>query len=315
MTRSAGSMFSAYGLILSSDRSRTGLGERDYIRAAKRGKLVRIRRGAYAEASHWASLAPREQHVLRMRAVAAASSQQPAFRGYSAGAVWGMPILDDWPADVHVCGVPAAGGRSSPGVRRQQLVSPHVEERDGLLVTSVADAALDVALQSEFAPAVATLDWALWRKNAFRVTAAEIRQRLDDRALRYHRRHAETALALATDLSDSFGESMTRAVIHQLGYPAPELQVRFSDRQGNMDVDYFWRAQRKVGEFDGAAKYMRAEYLNNLTPGEIVWREKKREDRLRKQCDGLLRIIWSEARNPRLLDTQLRDFGLRPSPR
>ena len=226
-----------------------------------------------------------------------------------------MPILDDWPAYVQVCGDPASGGRSTPEVRRHPLESPEAEERNGLLVTSVANTALDVVLESEFAPAVATVDWALWRKNAFRVTAADIRHQLDARTLRYRRRHAETVIDFATGLSDSFGESMTRAVICQLGYPIPELQVRFSDRQGNMDVDYFWRAQRKIGEFDGAAKYMRAEYSNNLTPGQIVWQEKKREDRLRRQCDGVIRIIWSETRNPSILDVQLREFGLRPSPR
>jgi hypothetical protein len=317
MAMSTGRMFGAHGLILSADRSRTGLGEQDYIRAARRGELVRIRRGAFCESGHWATLAPRERHVLRMRAVAAASSRQLVFRGYSAGALWGMPVLDDWPEDAEVCSDPATGGRSDPGVRRRPLAPAQVHERDGLLVTSVASAALDVALVSGFAPAVATLDWARWRKNAFRVTADEVARELEARGLRYGLRHAEAALDFSTHLSDSFGESMTRAVFHELGYPLPELQVRFSDRHGDMFPDYFWRKERKVGEFDGAAKYLRPGYSAGLTPGEIVWREKKREDRLRKQCDGVIRIIWSETRNPRLLDDQLREFGLRPvrSPR
>lgn len=120
---------------------------------------------------------------------------------------------------------------------------------------------------------------------------------------------------VGTHLSDSFGESITRAVIHQLGYPVPELQVRFSDRQGDMDTDYFWRAERRVGEFDGVAKYLRPEYVGNRTPGEVVVAEKKREDRLLRQCDGVIRIIWSEAVNPKKLDLLLRESGLRPSSR
>lgn len=311
----ASKLYGAYGLILSSERSRTGLGEHDYSRAAKRGELVRIRRGAFCESGHWAELSPREKHVLRMRAVDAAAEQRLVFRSYSAGALWGMPILDEWPSDVYVCADPASGGRSSPGVRRHPLDPAQVAERDGLLVTPVASTVLDVALASAFAPAVATLDWALWRKNAFRVTADAIRGELEARTLRYRRCHAEAAIDFASDLSDTFGESMTRAVIYELGYPVPELQVRFSDRQGNMYADYFWRSQRKVGEFDGAAKYLRREYAGGLTPGEVVWREKKREDRLRRQCDGVIRIIWAETRNPHLLDTQLREFGLQPSPR
>ena len=48
---------------------------------------------------------------------------------------------------------------------------------------------------------------------------------------------------------------------------------------------------------------------------KAVWREKKREDRLRRQCDGVIRIVWEETRNPRQLDLLLRESGLRPSPR
>lgn len=306
-------MHGAYGLILSAARSRTGHADFDYLRAVRRGELIRIRRGAFCDATHWATMTARERYVMRMRAAAAATSRPLVFRSFSAGAIWGMPILDDWPTDVHVCADRATGGRSAPGIRRHPMVPTHVEERDGLWVTSVASTALDIALSSTFAPAVVTLDWALWRKNAARVAVADIHRELDARNPRYGRRHAEAAIGFATHLSDSFGESMTRAVIHELGYPTPELQVRFSDRQGNMDVDYFWRGYGKVGEFDGAAKYLRPAYSSELSPSEIVWREKKREDRLRKQCNGVIRIIWSETRNPRLLDAQLQEFGLEPS--
>jgi len=313
MSVSARRLYGAHGLILSDRRSRTGLGEQDYIRAERRGELVRVRRGAYCEASHWNALGSRERHILRMRAVNAAAAVRPVFRSYSAGAVWGMPILGEWPSDVHVCCEPSAGGRSSPGVRRHPLAPTEVVEREGLLVTGLASTVLDVALATDFAPAVATLDWALWRKNDFRITADSVRAELEGRAPRYRRRHADAVIGFATDLSDSFGESITRAAMFELGYPVPELQVRFRDARGAMVVDYFWKAENKVGEFDGAEKYMRRKYTGNLTPGEIVWREKKREDRLRRQCSGVIRIIWSEARNPRLLDRQLHEFGLTPA--
>ncbi|MEO6944374.1 MAG: hypothetical protein ABI053_06650, partial [Lacisediminihabitans sp.] len=70
---------------------------------------------------------------------------------------------------------------------------------------------------------------------------------------RYRARHAQTVVDFGTSFSDSFGESVIRAVIHQLGYPAPELQVRFTDRQGHMDVDYFWRAEHECRVETGAA--------------------------------------------------------------
>lgn len=314
MTASA---YSAYGLILSSDRNRIGLNESAYFAAERRGDLVRIRRGAYCESSHWAQLSPRDRYLLTIRAAVADSPKARVLCSLSAAAVWGVPILGDWPDAVHLVAGKAGGGRSKPGIVRHPVADStgRIEERDGLLVTGVARTALDLVLTSEFAPAVGSLDWALWRRNEFRVTVAEVREELRNLNPRYRQGHARAVIDFGTHLSDSFGESMTRAVIHQLGYPAPELQVRFTDRQGHMDVDYFWRAERKVGEFDGAAKYMRPEYRGALTPGEVVWREKKREDRLRRQCDGVIRIIWAETSHPRRLDELLRESGLRPSPR
>lgn len=309
-------MFSAYGLILSSDRHRTGLGESTYLKAERNGELVRVRHGAYCESSHWAALSPRERYLLRIRATVAASAHPVVLCGYSAAAVWGMPIQDDWPADVHVVAVPANGGRSKHGVVRHPFPrSGEVGERDGLLVTGVARTALDLVLALDFAPAVASLDWALWRRNTMRVRLDDVREELAMLHPRYRRSHAETVIGFATNLSDSFGESMTRAVIHQLGYPAPELQVRFRDLKGAMDVDYYWRAERKVGEFDGQGKYLRPEFGQHLTPGQIVWREKKREDRLRRQCDGVIRIISEDTSHPRQLDLLLRESGLQPSSR
>lgn len=309
--------YSAYGLILSSDRNRIGLGDSAYFRAERRGELVRIRRGAYCEVSYWSQLSPREQYVLKIRAAVAGSSRPRVLCSFSAAAVWGFPILGDWPDAVHLVDRKTSGGRSKPGIVRHPVADSvaRIEERDGLLVVGVARTALDLVLASEFAPAVGSLDWVLWRKNEVRVAIGDVEEELQRLGPRYRMGHAQSVIGFGTTLSDSFGESMTRAVIHLLGYPAPELQVRFTDAQGNMDVDYFWRAERKVGEFDGAAKYMRPEYRGSLTPGEVVWHEKRREDRLRRQCDVVIRIIWSETSHPAKLDQLLRESGLRPSPR
>lgn len=312
-----GTAYSAYGLILSEDRHRAGLGSDVLRRAAQRGELIRLRRGAYCDASHWNELDARQRYLLRIRAVAAAADEPPVLCSWSAAAVWGMPVLDGWPEEVHVLARPANGGRSKNGVRRHPMQAHRwheagVTERDGLLLTGIAHTALDLVLATDFAPAVATLDWALWRKNQFRVGIADVRAELERRAPRYRAGHAEAVLAQGTHLSDSFGESMGRAVVLLLGYPAPELQARFVDAQGEMFVDYLWRAQGIAGEFDGAAKYMRREYRKGLSPGEVVWREKKRDDRLRRQLAGTVRIIWSEVCNPPALDRMLREAGLRP---
>ncbi|MCW4386015.1 type IV toxin-antitoxin system AbiEi family antitoxin domain-containing protein [Salinibacterium sp. SYSU T00001] len=300
-------------LILSTDLRRAGRPDDQLIRAAHRGELVRLRRGAYCDVSEWAAMSDRERHVLRMRAVAAAAEAPLVFCGPSAAALWGMPSLDGFPREVHVLSEPASGGRSRNGVRRHPLTGsvPPVEEREGLLVTSLARTAVDVVRLSSFAEAVGCLDWALWRRNPHRVTQEEVRRELERSGIRYGVRHSNAVLDFGTHLSDSFGESMGRAVSHELGFPTPVLQARFVDAQGEMFTDYHWPDEGVIGEFDGVGKYLRDS--GGRDPGAVVVAEKKREDRLRRMpgVTAVARIIWREVRNPRELDVLLRDTGLR----
>lgn len=191
------------------------------------------------------------------------------------------------------------------------LESVHgIVERDGLLVTDVARTALDVALGSTFAYAVGTADWALWQWNEVRVDKDELRRELSRRAPRYGKRHAEAVIDFATSLSDSYGESVARGVMRELGFAVPELQVRFTDSQGDMVVDYFWRREGIVGEFDGKSKYLRPLFQTDLEPGERLWVEKKREDRLRRQVAGVVRIVWADLMAPSKLAAMLTDAGI-----
>lgn len=304
---------SSSGLILSADRHRTGADESGYARACRRGELVRIRRGAYCEAREWESLNARDRYLLTLRAVAAASMGPVVFCGVPAAAVWNMPIMNASPRRVHVVVPAATGGRSRYGVVRHPVSETvqRVVDRDGILVTDVARTAVDVTLAAPFAEAVGSVDWALWQRNESRVVKQDIRRELARVDPRYRRRHAEAVIEFATDLSDSYGESMTRAVIHELGFPAPELQVDFVDDRGHMVVDYYWRREGIVGEFDGKSKYLRPMFGRELDPGERVWREKTREDRLRRQVRGVARIITSDVMNPARLVALLTEAGLR----
>lgn len=300
------------GLILSADRHRVGMAESAYARACDRGELVRIRRGAYCDAREWESLTARERYLVRLRAVAAASGRPVVFCGASAAVVWNMPMASAAPEQVHMLVPASTGGRSRYDVVRHPVAETvqRVIERDGFLVTDIARTALDVALTAPFAQAVGSVDWALWRRNEFRVLKQDIRHELSCLAPRYRRRHTEAVIGFATDLSDSYGESMARGVIHELGFPTPELQVAFTDERGRMEVDYFWRREGIVGEFDGKSKYLRPTFESELEPGERVWREKKREDRLRRQVRGVVRIVTSDVMNPARLAMLLTDAGL-----
>src|SRR5690606_14933068 len=110
--------FAENGLILARDVRDLLDNPRDLSRAAERGHLIQLRRGAYVDPAHWESISDRERHILRVRAVAAAASTPIIAAGLSAASLWGIPIHGTWPDEVTVLDRWKGGGRSDPGVRR-----------------------------------------------------------------------------------------------------------------------------------------------------------------------------------------------------
>ena len=222
-----------------------------------------------------------------------------------------MPIDEDWPADITILDEWRGCGRSEPGVRKTAagFRTASTQVADGLSVTSIERTALDVARTHSFAKAIGTLDWVLWRKRPGASKKALLIDELNHLNPRFGMRHLERCVEFSTSLSDSFGESKARAVIHLLGFEAPELQVEFFDYHGRMESDFYWRSARKAAEFDGKSKYTRAEYTQG-NPEGMVWREKKREDRLRAMEVGIARILTEHVETPVQLDRMLLNAGI-----
>ncbi|MCU1438568.1 MAG: hypothetical protein JWP66_1655 [Naasia sp.] len=305
-------------LLLSDDLSRTGMSDRTLQRALARGEVVRIRRGAYCRADRWAELDSRERQLVRMHAVAAVSGKDIVFCGPSAAAAWHLPRLAPWTDEVHVAVADRAGGRSSGDVRRRvmDLTGVRVNEVGELLVTGLASTAVQQALEWDFPAAVGVLDAARRTRDPGPVTREELLAELARLRPRRHASRALTAVGFSVAASESFGESITRARLHELGYPPPVLQAPISDERGLIGrVDFYWPDYGVIGEFDGAVKYERPEYLQGKSPAQVVWLEKQREDRLRRRSTGFFRAIWADVMDPARLDSIVRSSGLRRSPR
>jgi hypothetical protein len=302
--------FTRNGLIL-RDAIRPYVTERSLRRDLAAGTLLRLRRGVFVEAAQWAELPPRGQHIYKMRAVAALAKGRVVFCSESAAAAWKMPIEGDWPDDVAVLEQWRGGGQSEPGVRRTSVgaSTARTVTIHGLEVTDLARTTLDVTRARSFVDAIGSVDWALWRKNTNAVTADDLATDLRRLGPRAGGVHLQRLIEFATPLSDSFYESAARAVIHQLGFAAPELQVRLADSRGEMIPDFFWRSVNVLGEFDGKEKYMRDEYTDG-DPGEVVWREKKREDRLRALKFTVVRILTEHVTHPATLERLLVAAGV-----
>ena len=111
----------------------------------------------------------------------------------------------------------------------------------------------------------------------------------------------------ANGLSDGVGESRSRVMMHLAGLPDPELQVEIHDRRGRFlgRSDYSWYGWRLLGEFDGKAKYSR--YLKpGESPGDVVFKEKRREDALRDNGSRVVRWVWHELSQPDLVVERIR---------
>lgn len=99
--------------------------------------------------------------------------------------------------------------------------------------------------------------------------------------------------------AESAGESLSRVLIHQLGFAAPVLQHRMLLRSGSsVRVDFWWEDVRLIGEFDGLMKYRQAQRFSHQDAAEAVIEEKQREDGLRSLGCGLLRWTWNDLQRP-----------------
>jgi predicted transcriptional regulator of viral defense system len=293
-------------LIFVEDARAVGVDPRELQRACRKGVMTRVRRGVYIPTSLWRELDGRDQHLLAI--VAVTHRCQPPFlvAGASAGAVWGLPYAAAWPAEVTLLIPAATGGKSERGVRRTVVSAEGAVgvAIDGIPVTTFARTALDMARTEDFPMAVAILDRAMWRRDANAATIDELYRELGRAGFVRRGGHLVRALSFASELSDSPYESLTRATIHELGFVAPLLQVELRDREGIITPDFLWPGIA-AAEFDGRVKYTRDEFTGG-DPSGVVWREKKREDRLRRLVPTVVRIVADDVhdrgRLARLLD-------------
>jgi hypothetical protein len=297
-------------VMLRRDLIARGADPDEIARDLRSGSLVRVRRGAYTDASTWTSADLEQRHLLTARAAVAAMKPPTVLSHTSAALAHGLPV---WGVDlnaVHVTRPVRASARIEAGVVHHQAALPddHVVEIDGLLVTSPARTIADLARLAGFEPGVVTADAALHRglvtPDELLVTANGLRDWPGSR-------HVARVVSFADGLSESVGESRTRVLCYRCNLPAPELQVEIW-RGGQLlgRVDLLIREWRLVIEFDGRVKYR----LDGVSPArleQVLWAEKVREDDIRGEGYGIARVIWADLDRPAVTAARIRRAGLR----
>ncbi|MEP6479569.1 MAG: type IV toxin-antitoxin system AbiEi family antitoxin domain-containing protein [Rhodoglobus sp.] len=307
---------SPHGIAFVSELRRLDIDDRPFRRAVLRGDVVRIHRGAYVSAEEWSGLDRHERYRRHVIAAALASRSKPVLSHQSAAVLWGVPLIGEWPKAVHVLTTISAGTRTENGFHRHasETLDDEIVESDGVRFTSFARTLIDLAKDTTFASAVAGLDWSLRAPSRGadpRVRIEALRQYVELHPIARNRRKVQRALGFANPLAESPGESLSRVVIHELGFPAPELQSRVDDARGLIGIsDFAWPELRLLGEFDGLVKYTRDLARAGESIEDVVVREKVREDRMRATGRGMTRWLWSDALQVRPLYDKLLAAGL-----
>lgn len=253
------------------------------------GCWIALRRGVYTTRVRRDAVEtdPYARHRLFTAAALAAMGRSAVASHTSAAVALGLQLLDPPPDEVHLT---AARGTTHVGralvVHRAQLPAADVTEAGGLPTTSVSRTVFDVARLLPFPAAVATADDALHRQ----LTAkAELQHLLMLPCASWPgRARASRVVRFADGRAESAGESLGRVAIAIAGLPAPTLQVPLYDDDGLIGYgDFGWVELGVVGEFDGRGKYR--------SPDDL-YREKLREDRIRRLGVGVMRFGWAVAR-------------------
>lgn len=291
--------------------SRGGRALETLRQACKSGVLRRMRAGAYVDASLWEASDRRRRSLLMIQAVTASRGFQDVLSHESAAVLLGLPLLNE-PEQVHFTSPKIRSTRSRSGVtwHAGPLNGSDVIELPPFLVTVTARTLADIALDRSFADGVAALDAALRLE---RSTLDAVAENLAASPRTQGRRQAQRVLAFADARAANPGESLSRVVIDDLGFEAPQLQIPFDDRLGRVGVvDFWWEAAGVIGELDGFQKYAKEEYLRGRTPSQVVVEEKHRERRLEAlpEVRSVVRWVWRDALEPPRLHALLSTVGV-----
>ena len=272
-----------------------GMSAAQVATALRSGRWLPARYGAHAPVSELPPAGSAESVALQVAAVQLRATGRPVAAGPTAALLHGLPYIGRRLQEPLLVWPRAVGGRPRRDVPTWWLPEEQVVRVHGVLATSSARTAFDIARTSSLLSGVAVADGFLAAGGA-REGLSEV---VEACGATHGKGRAEEAFSWARVGAESVLESLGRVRAVQQGLPEPELQVEIYDEDGFVGrVDQLWRRQRVIGEADGLGKYD--------TP-HVLRAEKLREDRLRDTGFEVIRYTWDEAlRRPERLAARVR---------
>ncbi|HEY7324553.1 MAG TPA: DUF559 domain-containing protein [Streptosporangiaceae bacterium] len=231
----------------------------DQIRAsARRGELMAVRRGVYANGTRGRKLLSLAGGD-RLLTIGAASALAGAGAGaavshQSAAHLHKISLLGRADPVVHMTRQSGADWHAPVGIRLHSAALPaqHITSYLGMQMTTAARTVVDLARTLPFRSGVVAADAALHQRLA---TKDELLSVLDFCTQWRGTSLAADVIAFADRRSESPLESIARIVFRDGGLPTPKLQALIGTAEDVARVDFFWDKYRTIVELDGAVKY------------------------------------------------------------
>lgn len=295
-----------HSVFLRREAIELGYDDKQLSRWLRSGITYRVRQGAYCLASTWKDADLDTRRLITADAVIRQAKVDGVLSHGSALATYGAPGTEQLDDHVHVTRCDARSGRKQAGVNQHRgwFGVNDVTYREGRWVTSGTRTALDIMAQLDVLHALIVVDAMLY---AGHTTLEHLHHRYATMRTWPNMLRAELVLFLADGASESPGETWVRYLCWRGQLPKPILQYEVHDL-GRLiaRLDLAWPWLGVWVEFDGLVKY-RAPYNPGLTAEEVVIREKRREDAVRRITGWTcVRFTWSDLQNPRQVLRQIR---------
>lgn len=305
-------------LVPRSEQMRQNLRKRLHPKRGNPGLVVLSpARGMYARPEYWQALNAVERSI-HVAGTLAHMHPSWTFCRFTAAAIRGWSVALPLATPLHV---------ASPWHHNVKDMAFHVlrpgpdgaiphDTVNGIRITTELQTLCDCLRSTAFTMALPIADSALRCMGATSLQVAERMRR--DPMLRGTRgiRRALEVLSHANGLSESGGESFARAVMIELGFATPELQVEYPDpidAGAVFRVDFRWvlpDGSVVIGEFDGKEKYRNPAMTRGRDAVAVLTDERLRESHLSATGARIMRFSYADVLNRAKFEHLLTSYGV-----
>jgi hypothetical protein len=285
-----------------------GFNDRAVRDLVRRGDWHKVRHGSFTFGDVWSEADAGERHRIFARAVLR-TTRVPAVLSHTSAIVeltttfWDLDL-----SDAHITRLDGRTGRRAAGVCQHQgcLREGDIEDINGVQTTSPTRAALEFSTVADTLRSLIVVNGLLHAK---RTTPKELHERNEASIHRWPRTlRTDLVLRLADGRIESVGETRAFYLFWRQGVPRPEPQFEVFDERGTWiaRVDFAWPDHKVFVEFDGKVKYQGG-LRPGEDPGDVVFREKKREDLIRRVTGWTcIRLTWADLYSPEATAARVR---------